>query len=135
MKLKRTETFAAKLVRSSRAGFTLVELLAALAVMAMVIPVAVHALAIANRAGQFAQRKAIAARVADRMLSEYVAGAQSTAGRQKGTVQEGVFQFDWDIRTETWREDNMRMVTCEVSYPLQGQKYYLQTSTLIGIAQ
>lgn len=122
-------------VATALGGFTLIELLAALAVMAMVMPVAMKALAIANRAGQVAQRKAIAARVADRMLSEYVAGAQSKAGSQKGVVTEGAFEFDWNIRLEAWREDTMRLVTCEVTYPVQGQQYNLAVSTLVSQTQ
>ena len=45
------------------AGFTLVEVLAALLFMAIVIPVAVEGLRIASLAGQVAQRKSVAARV------------------------------------------------------------------------
>ena len=46
---------------AKRRGFTLVEMLAAMAFMAIVIPVVMQAMGIANKAGQVAQRKAIAA--------------------------------------------------------------------------
>jgi type II secretion system protein I len=114
-------------------GFTLIELLAAMTFMAIVIPVTMHALAISNRAGQVAQRKAIAARVADRALNEYVANSRNLLSSQKGVAQEGAFDFNWNIRMETWREDNMRLVTCEVTYPVQGEEYSVTASTLISI--
>ena len=46
--------------RRIRAGFTLVEVLAALLFMAILIPVAMRAVQIANRAGQVGDRKAVA---------------------------------------------------------------------------
>jgi type II secretion system protein I len=118
-----------------RAGFTLVEMLAAMAFMAIVIPVIMQALAISNRAGQVAQRKAIAARVADRMLSEYVASGTQNRGFQRGTVEEGAYEFQWNIAVENWREDNMRLITATVTYPVQGKDYSVETSTLVGLTQ
>jgi type II secretory pathway pseudopilin PulG len=115
-------------------AFTLVELLAAMAFMAIVIPVALEGLRIANRAGQVGQRKAIAARMADRMLNEYVVTSANRSGVQRGTVEEGALEYDWSIKVENWREDNMRIVTCEVFYPVQGQEYSVRSSTLVEVA-
>jgi type II secretion system protein I len=119
--------------REKRRAFTLVELLAAMAFMAIVLPVVMQALAIANRAGQVAQRKAIAARVADRVLNEYVANGQQSRGLQRGTVAEGPYQFNWNISVENWREDNMRLVTADVKYAVQGKDYSVEMSTLVGM--
>ena len=120
---------------AKRAAFTLVELLAALAFMAIVIPVIMQALAISNRAGQVAQRKAIAARVADRVLSECVANGQQNRGLQRGTVEEGPYEFQWSISMENWRDDSMRLITAQVTYPVQGRQYTVEMSTLIGLTQ
>lgn len=120
---------------ANRRAFTLVELLAAMAFMAIVIPVIMHALAISNRGAQVAQRKAIAARVADRVLSEYVANGQKNRGLQRGTVEEGAYEFRWEIALENWREDNMRMITATVTYPVQGKDYSVEMSTLVGLTQ
>ena len=124
-----------RITDAKRAAFTLVELLAAMAFMAIVIPVIMQALAISNRAGQVAQRKAIAARVADRMLSEYVANGTQNRGFQRGTVEEGAYEFQWNIAVENWREDNMRLVTATVTYPVQGKDYSVEMSTLVGVVQ
>ena len=118
---------------ANRRAFTLIEVLAALAFMAIVIPVIMEALSISNRAGQVAQRKAIAARVADRVLSEYVANGTQNRGLQRGTVEEGAFQFQWNIALENWREDNMRLITATVTYPVQGKEYSVEMSTLVGL--
>ena len=120
-------------IKYAKRGFTLVELLAAMAFMAILIPVVMGAIGIANRAGQVAQRKAIAARVADRVLNEYVANGQQNRGLQRGTVDEGPYEFEWNISVENWREDNMRQVTAHVTYPVQGKEYSVELSTLVGM--
>ena len=116
-----------------RAAFTLVELLAALAFMALVIPVTMHALTIATRAGQVAERKAAAARLLDRTLNEYSIAGQNISSAQRGVETIGPVEFSWNITLENWREDNMRLVTCEVTYPSQGQEYSVRSSTLMGM--
>ena len=114
-------------------AFTLAEVLAALTFMAIVIPVAIEGLHIANRAGVVAQRKTVAARVAERVLNESLIGSQSQA--RNGVVQEGVMEYRWSIRQTTWPEDTMRLVTAEVNFLVQGQEHDVSLSTLVSNAQ
>jgi hypothetical protein len=107
--------------------------LAALTFMAIVIPVAVEGLRIANRAGVVAQRRTVAARVAERVLNEALIGSQSQA--RNGVVQEGVMEYRWVIRQTTWPEDTMRLVTAEVVFVVQGQEHDVSLSTLVNNAQ
>ena len=111
-------------------AFTLIEVLAALTFMAIVIPVAIEGLHIANRAGVVAQRKTVAARVAERVLNEALVAGQSQAGARNGVVQEGAIDYRWSIRYATWPEDTMRLVTAEVLFPVQGQEHDVRLSTL-----
>ena len=120
-------------IKRAHAGFTLVELLAAMAFMAIVIPAAVEGLRIANRAGMVGQRKAAAARVMDSVLNEYIANGQQRSGVTSGFVQEGELHYDWRIQIQNWSEDQMRVVTCEVSYPVQGETFTVRGSTLIDM--
>lgn len=117
---------------SGRAGFTLAEVLAALAFMAIVIPVAIEGLRIANLAGQVSLRKTAATRVADRVLNEWLAQGQSQSAALRGTVQEGIHDYRWSIRTEPWNQDTMRVATIEVLYAVQGRDYDVRISTLIN---
>ncbi len=120
-------------VRRARAAFTLAEVLAALAFMAIVIPVAVEGLRIANLAGEVGQRKAVAARIAERVLNEWIIGSRMMQGRgQIGTIQEGTVQYRWAIRSEPWSEDTMNLVTVRVIYPAQGRDYDVRLSTLVN---
>jgi type II secretory pathway pseudopilin PulG len=115
----------------TRAAFTLVEVLAALAFMAIVIPVAVDGLRIANLAGQVGQRKAVAARIAERVLNESVVTGQFRSSTQNGTIQEGVQAYQWVLRSEPWPLDAMRLVTVQVNFPVQGREYDVRLSTLV----
>ena len=113
-----------------RAGFSLAEVLAALAFMGIVIPVAVQGLRIASLAGQVGERKTTAARIAERVLNELVVtGAWQGAG-QRGTIQEGVLPFRWELNISPWDNDTLQLLTVQVTFNAQGQDYNVRLSTL-----
>ena len=112
------------------AAFTLAEVLAALLFLAIVIPTAVDALHVASLAGEVAARKGVAARVADRILSESLVTTNWTSGNQSGTVTEGFLDFKWKLTSATWPEDSMQLLTAEVTFSAQGKDYSVKLSTL-----
>lgn len=130
--------FATKQQRARRSGgvnaFTLAEVLAALVFMAIVIPVALQGLRIAGRAGEVAERKREAARVAERILNENIILTNWNRAALNGTVQEADRNYNWTLRTETWTETTtrtaMQLLTVSVEYPVQGDKYTVELSTL-----
>ena len=88
-----------------RAGFTLAEVLAALAFMAIVIPVAVRGLQIASRAGVIAQRKSIAARVGERVINEVVVARQWNQGTQSGSAKSRAVRVPVDVaHNQPWNQ-------------------------------
>ena len=117
-----------------RAGFTLAEALAALAFLAIVIPVAVEGLRVASQAGQVANRKAIAARVADRVLNELIVTKQWQQS-SSGTAYEGRQSYPWRLVNEAWQQGNLKLVTLQVTYAVQGQNYDVRLSTLLDPTQ
>jgi type II secretory pathway pseudopilin PulG len=117
------------------AGFTLAEVLAALVFMAIVIPVAVEGLRIANLAGQVGQRKAVAARVADRVLNEMLVTGQVGGLAQDGVIQENQQEYRWRVNSEPWPEDTMLMVQVQVLFNVQGKEYDVRLSTLVDNSQ
>jgi len=116
--------------RVARGGFTLAEVLAALAFMAIVVPVAIQGLHIASLAGEVAERKGEAARVADRLLNESTVTTNWNQSSQSGTVTEGSRQFDWTLHNDAWSENPMRLLTVEVDFTAQGKTYSVRLSTL-----
>jgi type II secretory pathway pseudopilin PulG len=112
------------------AGFTLVEVLAALLFLAIVIPTVIEALHVATLSGEVAARKSAAARVADRVLNESIVMTNWSGGPQNGTVTEGAVDYRWTMTSQTWPQDAMQLLTVEVKYPAQGKDYSVKLSTL-----
>jgi general secretion pathway protein I len=111
-----------------RAGFTLVEVLAALLFMAIVIPVAVEGVHLAGRAGVVAERKAAAALVADSVLNEAIAASQAGQGgpnSQNGTTEVEGIDYQWQLRNELWGRDAVRLISIQVTFAVQGKLEHL----------
>jgi len=117
---------------SDRGGFTLIEVLAALMFMAIVLPVAVDGLRVANLAGQVAVHKNTAARVGERVMHELQLTGQLQGGSQSGVVLEGEREYQWTVFTSPWAADTMSQVTLRVIFQVQGRDYDVQLSTLIS---
>ena len=118
-------------MRCRRSAFTLIEVLAALMLMAIVVPVAMQGMGVASRAGVLGQRKAAAMRVADRLLNEFVIGGQTMVSSSNGTLAEGDNTFEWALESQTWTEDAMLQLTVRVTFSVQGNNYSVAASTLV----
>jgi hypothetical protein len=110
--------------------------LAAMLFLAIVIPVAMQGLQIASRAGIAGERKALAARLAENKLNELIVTRQWQSSAQKGTIYESLQSYAWELIAEPWSEDGaMRLLTVQVTVPIQGQDYPVQVSTLVDATQ
>ena len=129
MKFRPTGPSTACAKRACR-GFTLAEVLAALAFMAIVIPVAVQGLKVASQAGVVAQRKSEASRVAERLLNEAIVSTNWVTSTLSGKVEEGVLQYRWQVRNDPWLQEPIRLVSVQVQFSVQGQEFDVRLSTL-----
>ena len=114
----------------SKPAFTFVEVLAALAVMAIVIPVAIHGTQIASRAGVVAQRRAIALRLADGLLDQLIVENSWGSSAQTGSFGEGLEGYQWKVDSEGWGNGDLNLVSVEVSYVVQQRSYSVVLSAL-----
>lgn len=115
---------------ANRRAFTLVEVLAALLLMAIIIPVTMDGLSVASRAGLMGQRKTAAMRVAERILNELTATNQGAQDSASGTHVDGVVEYPWSMTTEPWSMDSMTQMTVRVTFTVQGRDYEVSASTL-----
>jgi general secretion pathway protein I len=124
--------FATATDKKRRASaFTLAEVLAALMFMAIVIPVAVDALHVASLSGEFAARKAEAARVADRVLNENIINTNWSSGGMTGTAIEGGHEYQYTVNNQSWPQDStMQLLTAEVTFSAGGRQCSFRMNTL-----
>ncbi len=112
-------------------GFTLIEALAAMVVMAIVIPVAMQGLQVASRAGEFGLRRATAARVGQSKLDELVATGQWRLAAQNGVIEEGTRQYRWQLSLQPWTEGMLELATMHVYFNVSGREHEVRLSTLV----
>lgn len=136
-------------------AFTLAEVLAALALMAIVIPVAVHAFRIASLAGEVSQRKAIAARLGERLLNETIFGGSTSVAQQNGVEMVGPYEFHYAVKDEPWaalasapvlnspngvnqsvvNQSTIHQLSADVSFNAQDKSFSVHLSTLYNTQQ
>lgn len=117
---------------SAARAFTLIEVLAALLMMAIVIPVAMEGMSVVSRVGVLGQRKAAAMRVAERLLNELVIeNQQQPQSSGSGTIADGDTTYPWTMRSEPWSEDAMLQLTVTVNFVVRGNTYEVSVSTLL----
>src|SRR5688500_7916809 len=86
-------------------AFTLADVLAALLFMAILIPVTMHGVSVASRAGILGQRKATAMRIAERVLDEQILSGQMATATPYGSIVEGDTNYAWTMKSDPWPED------------------------------
>jgi prepilin-type N-terminal cleavage/methylation domain-containing protein len=124
--------------KGRRSGFTLAEVLAALLLMAIVVPVALQGLHIASMAGEVGQRKMIAARIGNKVLNELKVTGQLQNTGQTGVVQDHGINYRWTVKNQGWTEDaasQMIQATLTVSFTAQGKKFDVNLGTLVAPPQ
>lgn len=135
-------------------GFTLVEVLVALTLMAVVVPVVLQGMHIATNAGEVAERKVLAMRIAERVMNDAIVSGQNQSA-QSGSEKAGPYEFKWRVKDEAWKElgsltslnqpngvnsaglsqNNIHQFTVSVTYTSQGQERSVDLSTLVNTAQ
>ena len=125
-------------VKRHCSGFTLAEVLAALLLLAIVIPVALQGLRVASMAGEVGQRRMIAARIGNKVLNELKVTGQLQNTGQTGVVQEHGLSYKWAVKSQSWTEDSLSQMTVAsvtISFPAQGKNYEVHLSTLVAPPQ
>lgn len=118
--------------RQARAGFTLAEVLAAMLLLAIVVPATIEGLHVASTAGTVAARKAEAARVAEQVLNENIVIGNWNRANQSGTIIANGAEFHWTLRNEQWPTDAMQLLTAEVTFAAQDRSCLVRLSTLVN---
>lgn len=113
------------------AAFTLVEILAALAFLGLVIPVAVRAIMVANRAAVVSERSSIAVQLGENRLNELMLANAWTTSESRGAF-DGHPGYRWELKKVDWRTGDMSELTLEIFYQVQGSEQSVKLTTLVN---
>ena len=112
--------------------FTIVETLAAMLVIAIVIPVAIAGMRMTSRAESSAYRREIAARLGNNMLQEMVATEAWEGSESSGDFGEDYPNYSWELEVLDWADDTpLKHLTITVFYPVQGTDHSLTLDVLV----
>lgn len=139
-----TRSFAARVRRSHEKhgrvasatlrGFTLVEVLATLMLMAIVLPAVMKGIQLSQAAASSARRRTEAAGLAEGKLSEIVATAQWQGGNLSGDFGPGWPDYHWQAVVQAWPDDttsaNLQQIDLKVTWVARGHDDSLTLSTL-----
>ena len=99
--------------------------------IAIVVPVTIQGITLANRAGIVADRKLVAGRLAENILSEAIITEAWLDGNQQGEfAAEDWPGYSWTLTTDAWAVDALRTVTVTVFFTVQNRDYSIQLTTL-----
>jgi prepilin-type N-terminal cleavage/methylation domain-containing protein len=130
---------------SRRQGFTLVEVLAAMVLIAIVLPVAMHGISLAARAAAMAKHRTVAAQLGSSKLQEIVATGQweSSSNLQGDFSLEGpeYQDYTWMAQVKQWNQrgvnaqdiqpQTLSELDLKVIWHSRGQEQFLTFSTLV----
>lgn len=119
-----------------RRGFTLVEVLAALLLVAVVLPVMMGAINTATHVGGLAQDRTEAAVLGENRLNEIIIDESWQFGDDSGEFQidaddPGVSRYTWELRVEPWQDPSVRKLTMTVRWERRGRAQSITLTTAV----
>ncbi|HEY3320913.1 MAG TPA: type II secretion system protein [Planctomycetota bacterium] len=114
-------------------GFTLMEVLAAIVLMAIVFPVAMHAISLSTSLANNARRKAEAAVLARSKLNELIVLKSWQNGALNGSFDEPYAGFTWVAEIRDWDSSSIRELDLKVTWIAGNREQNVLLATLIDV--
>jgi prepilin-type N-terminal cleavage/methylation domain-containing protein len=112
-------------------GYTLVEVLVTLVLVAIVLPVAMEGVSLAAGMAGEARRQSEAATLARQKLDELIVTDTWRSGQLQGDFGLEWPDFQWHAFEAAWEVSELRLLTVEVAWSSRGRPRSLQVSTLV----
>lgn len=118
--------------RTTRRGFTLAEVLAALVLMGIVLPIALKGVSLALAASDDARRKIEATALAENKLAEFTAANATgvSAGGMSGDFGTDWPAYQWEA-SNVMRDVELNEITIRVVWTARGRQRNVAVSTLV----
>ncbi|MBN2455176.1 MAG: type II secretion system protein [Sedimentisphaerales bacterium] len=112
-------------------GFTLIEILAALALIIFVIPVVMKGISIATAVASDIARKSVAASLAENQLADILIEKQWQNSSLTGDFGKEYPAYRWQMTSANWTEPGLNQVTLSVMWESRGYGRKVELTTLV----
>ncbi len=132
-----------KTLQFRRLGFTLVEVLATMAIMSIVLPVAMKGIALCSNTASTVRRRSEAGALAEAKLNELIATAQWQSGILAGDFGTDWPDYSWKAEVQTWTPSNstdngygntVSELAVHITWVSRGAERSVTLSTLVYVA-
>jgi len=118
-------------IAKSRAGFTLLEVLATMLLIGIILPAVMHGISLATIAAGDAKHKVEAASLAQTKLAELIADYQTLNQTGAGSGSFADYPgYTWTSTIEM-RDTNLSQVSVRVSWQSRGQERYVDLASMV----
>jgi prepilin-type N-terminal cleavage/methylation domain-containing protein len=121
--------------RRRRRGFTLIEALAALLLVAIVLPVVMRGVSVGTTSASHSRRRTEAASLAQSKLAELVAGEGWRTGPFSGTFDlaygDSGPEYAWRAEVRPWNEPYVQQLDVYVTWSAGAGEQFVTLSTLV----
>ena len=116
--------------RQFRRGFTLLEVLATMALMAIILPAVMGAVSVASAAAGEAKHKVEAVSLAEMKLAEMSATAQEQQAASNGDFGADFPGYRYTTTIEV-REQNLNQISVRVTWTSRGQERFVDLTSMV----
>jgi general secretion pathway protein I len=135
--MKRSSAIAKRINRGRSGGFTLIEVLATVLLIAIALPAIMNGVTLATGAGANANKRAQAAGLAERKLNELVAGQLWEGGQMAGDFNPDAPGYQWQASVQNWQYDTtdagLQELDLKVTWQWRNREESIQLSTLVYV--
>lgn len=114
-----------------RKGFTLVEVLTVIAIVAIILPGVMYGLSQASGIANASKQRAKAVEIAHNKLTELVVTSNWQMGDSQGEINDDPTAYHWQSQTQDWTETGLEELTVEVSWQARGNTRKVSLTTLV----
>ena len=113
-----------------RGGFTFIELLATMVLIAVIMPVAMKSIGLCTRLGGLSRRQIEAASLAKTKMTELIVTGEWENGNQRGNFGDDWPGYEWKASVTNWTDTSVRQLELTVLWESMGRQRTVTLTTL-----
>jgi prepilin-type N-terminal cleavage/methylation domain-containing protein len=120
--------------RSARSGLSLAEVLATIAIIAIVVPVTMQGVSIASSLAGLTRQRAEAVSLAETKLNELLISGDWQTSALAGDFGLDWPGYQWRAQVSNWEEPDMQLLEVVVRWQARGREREVKLDTLVYVA-